>query len=655
MKYTFGRIAAYTVLYLCVIFGIFVLQFTKGQTFSLTAGAMTVTGRQERTESGETVPLLPIHIVSNGLDIYISEQNPAYAIYAERKTVPLEILSYEKNENGFSIHCSDQVIISFFSEIRGDINSLRIEATAPEAIEKVLLPWKITQNAAIERAGEKIFVRSGKKQYAFTGSFGFDAAIPDAVGQEEIPHLVLGKMQPVAYYKTYLPFEGVDIHSIPAMEQASPEQYAKAIDAFTSAVLNVGKKALAAQKITEAVLTSYLAEMGRRDMFSQALKEAPATTLPRELRTYRTNPFYNNLQTTHAGLTTADAQQRDLYTSLIAAEKPEIFEHEGIIPFLTDRGRKRSAEEFFQLVEKTDAAALTVRQAAGLLSVWLDCMRYYPEYIKLFEDFLPVCEKKLTDALLLIDEGLYVSDDGSYIGTADSITVAHILMRYGAVRDSAWQSVARMLITSLLRYSGETAGLPTGFTVSGEKTTQLGLIADDSRILDTGTLYPLVMADNNWYPHAQSLALQSEPGVWAWTCAQDIEVLENTAKTLTLRIRFPVGASHYVTLHGIRPFYRIELYGIPFRSDARFEMYNSSGYTYNASAKVLYLKMRHKNEYETIKLSLGKAPQEKPVKVSAPETVAPAATTPAVSDMGTPETAPAASSSSEEAQEEDSE
>ena len=69
MKHIVGRVIAYTVLYCSVIFGIFVLQFTKGQTFSLTLGSMAVTGRQERTEAGETLPLLPLHVVSNGLDL----------------------------------------------------------------------------------------------------------------------------------------------------------------------------------------------------------------------------------------------------------------------------------------------------------------------------------------------------------------------------------------------------------------------------------------------------------------------------------------------------------------------------------------------------------------------------------------------------------
>ena len=228
----------------------------------------------------------------------------------------------------------------------------------------------------------------------------------------------------------------------------------------------------------------------------------------------------------------------------------------------------------------------------------------------MFEDLLPLCEKKITESLLLINEGLYLSNNGTYIDSAASLTSAQILMRYGAVQSSVWQSVARMLITSLLRYSGESAGLPIGFTITGSKSTQLEITADDSGMLDAGTLYPLLKPDNSWYPHAQSLALQAEAGIWAWTCAQSIEVLENTSKTLVLRIRFPEGQSHYLTLHGIRSFYRIEMYGIPFRSDARFEMYNSSGYAYNAGSKILYLKMRHKSEYETIRLSLGSAPQE---------------------------------------------
>mgnify|MGYP000951006081 FL=1 len=632
MKHIVGRIIVYTALYCSVIFGIFVLQFTKGQTFSLTLGSMAVTGRQERTESGETVPLLPLHVVSNGLDLYISEQNPVYAVDESDQRSPLRILAYQfyETEDRFSVHCSDDVVISFYSEKRGEIDSLMVEAALPDGIKRVLLPWKITQNAGVERADGKIFVRSGKKQYTFTGSFGFNTDDGNAAGQSEVPHLVLAKTQPIAYYKTYLPLEELDITTIPTMPLASAESYTAAINTFSAAVLHAGTQALSAKRITEKTLTAYIAEMGQRGRFAGALENAPAQTLTRNVRTYLSNPFYGNIQETHAGLAADDTRKRERYAALLAEDSLEIFEYDDLIPFLTDRGARRSIEDLFRLIGKLDASQFNARQAAGLLAVWLDCTHYYPERKALFENLLPLCEKKITESLLLIDEGLYLSNDGTYIDSAVVLASAQILMRYGAVQSPVWQSVAQMLLTSLLRYSGESAVLPIGFTVTGSKSAQLVITADDSAMLDAGTLYPLLKPDNSWYPHAQSLALQAEAGIWAWTCAQSIEVLENTSRTLVLRVRFPEGQSHYLTLHGIRPFYRIEMYGIPFRSDARFEMYNSSGYAYNANSRILYVKMRHRSEYETIRLSLGTAPQ---ASASAqPEQAGAASNTNAVAD-----------------------
>lgn len=644
MKHIFGRMAAYTLLYCGIILGIFILQFTKGQTFSVSLGAMSITGREERTESGAVVPLLPLHIVSNGLDIYISEQNPVYAADADGQMVPLQVLAYQRQETGglFAVECSGGVVLSFFSEGKGEVETLKIEASFPQDITKVLLPWRITQNAGIERTDNKIFVRSGKKQYSFIGSFGFNTE--EAAAQSDIPHLVLSKAQPVAYYKTYLPLQELDINTIPSMAQASAEAYTEALHTFAAAVINTENQALSAKKATESGLTAYIAAMGQLGNFAEAIEKAPAQTLARAQRSYLSNPFYGNIQGTHAGLAADDAKKRDLYANLIAAQSNELFEHESLIPFLADRGSQRMIDGLFQFIEKLDAKTLNVRQAAGLLSIWLDCTHYYPNRKPLFEELLPLCEEKIATSLLLIDDGLYISNDETYIDTAAGFAAAQILLRYGSVQSAVWQAVGRILVTSLLHYSGDSAGLPVGFTVTGSKTTQLGLIADDSSILDAGALYPLIMPYNSWYPHAQSLALQAEPGLWAWTCAQNIEVLENTEKTLLLRIRFPEGQSHYLTLHGIRPFYRIELYGIPFRSDSRFEMYNSSGYAYNPNSKILYLKMRHKTEYETVRLSFGSQPQPKTA-----QPVQPAAATDQTAADGTAASSSAAAPESSQA------
>ena len=82
----------------------------------------------------------------------------------------------------------------------------------------------------------------------------------------------------------------------------------------------------------------------------------------------------------------------------------------------------------------------------------------------------------------------------------------------------------------------------------------------------------------------------------------DQEHSKDEEETITLETKFPQGATHYMILNNIEPFKSIEIYGMKFRTDPRFETYNSSGYVYNARTKTLFLKYRHKSETEIVKL-----------------------------------------------------
>ena len=51
---------------------------------------------------------------------------------------------------------------------------------------------------------------------------------------------------------------------------------------------------------------------------------------------------------------------------------------------------------------------------------------------------------------------------------------------------------------------------------------------------------------------------------------------------------------------GLHAFDKIQMYGLNYRSDKQFELYNSPGYIYDFESKTLYLKMRHKSEIEKV-------------------------------------------------------
>ena len=55
-----------------------------------------------------------------------------------------------------------------------------------------------------------------------------------------------------------------------------------------------------------------------------------------------------------------------------------------------------------------------------------------------------------------------------------------------------------------------------------------------------------------------------------------------------------------------------------FRTDPRFETYNSSGYVYKADSQSLLLKSRHKTQIEKIRMSYIPVPKAAPAPTPAP-------------------------------------
>jgi hypothetical protein len=71
---------------------------------------------------------------------------------------------------------------------------------------------------------------------------------------------------------------------------------------------------------------------------------------------------------------------------------------------------------------------------------------------------------------------------------------------------------------------------------------------------------------------------------------------------LDIAVSFPAGETHYMIIRGVRPFVKIQLYNMDFRTDPQFERYDSSGWSYNAQEQTLLLKMKHRTTVEHIRI-----------------------------------------------------
>ena len=590
MKHKSSRMIALTISYILIIFGIFVIQFTIGKTFYYTIGAMTVSGRDEVDETGNRTPLLPLHIVSNGLDFYITDQTPLTAKTSNNEDITLKVLEYKKNEDSFSVVCSNGVLIDFNSYLSETIATVRISVSMPSEIETVYFPWKLTQSARLERQDGQIFLRYGKDRFIFRGGHGFG----NSDDTSELPHLILSSSKKTAIYETYVQSESLDFDSIFRLPIATEEEYNKTKQLFRENALEYFSNVISSRNYNEELLTAYIAEKTFNGEYAKALVYAPASLLPKEKRTYISTTFYGNLAQNDKSLAAYHKKKLSGIELGIARAETSVFDRVSLIPFLINNSRVNLISALEKMASNAKQEDLNSFLAAGLLEAAMDYAFYFPNKQNIFMENSEKYENVLKDSLISIDNGLYISSDKKTIDTEKTLQAASILIRYGNSypdKDS-WKAVGQALYSSIFSLGGNSSSLPASFDIQGDKAKKLGLMANDALILHAEKLYPAAIKDNPHYPHEESLALKAEPGIWAWTSAHDINVLKNDAKIFSFRISAKTGDTHYMIIRGIRPFYRIQVYGIDFRSDPRFEIYNSSGYVYDERTRTLLLKIK---------------------------------------------------------------
>lgn len=319
-----------------------------------------------------------------------------------------------------------------------------------------------------------------------------------------------------------------------------------------------------------------------------------------------------------------------------------VFEYPSLIPYLVDRGSSLLIKDVARLAETVDPAAITARQAAGILEAMTDFSVYVPDQSNPLVALADTCERKLKESLVLAGDRLYVSDDGKSVDALSSLRVASILIAYSKTSSARadWNDAGNLLATTILSLADEDGAIPSLLSVSAAegqagKTVE---VAKDAKSVEPSASYPLVVTHNTWYPHELSLAREIGAGTWVWTSAESVKVSKESDGGLRITTKFPQGETHYMVLRGVKPFYRITIYGMDFRTDPRFESYNSSGYRYNEETNTLFLKMRHKAEYEDIVMYPGKDP-DAPASASPAASAESSAAASAASGTGNPTTA----------------
>jgi hypothetical protein len=602
MKHTGIKIITQIILSILAIIGLFILQFKSGKTFSLNLGAISVAGRYD-TVGSKTVPILPVQVVANGISFFVSERDSITAdeiADGKKITTRLEVLQYSNTEKSFTVHCSQDVSITFAYDKFGDIEVLNITAQMPETVSEVSVPWKIAANAKFEIKNKKSLIFYNKKHFQFEGNFGFnEMGIIDT--NIEQPRLVLEREKTAsAKYISYVESREFSIESVASMTGCSEEEYNTAKENFANLSLSVLREQINRKTYNEQTIATYIAEMARRNMYLNALKTAPENSLSKNARTELTMPFYGNTINMFASVLQEENAQRNKLSKLISERSVSVFETPNLIAYLVDRNSSVLISDLPAILNGSDLSKITLTQAIGIVECFSDYAEYFPKQENFFEKSLETCFRKIKDSFTVIDNNLYVvqtNDKQSFIDTLLSIRLSKILMRVTA---TSWKPVAYKVFTSVYSLIGADGSLAQTYNVVSNGKS-VGLVVDDSEILNAAKLYPYIIT-NNWYPSAKSFHT-AEHGMWVYGSAQNISVIDHHTGYVRFAVEGVRDGAEYMVIRNVKRLKTIIIYGLEYRSDNRFETYNSSGYVYNEATATLYLKLKHKQDIEEITLT----------------------------------------------------
>lgn len=600
------RILLLIALYVCIIFGIFAVQFTKGTLFSRTIGDLVVTAAQASDDAGSAIPVLPVHASAYGVSFFLDESTSVLAYTSGNTPEELHVTEISSSGDTFVLSFSNDAEISIVPERRGDIHALKIQGVIPRGYRTLSIPFKLARSARIESGSPVPIIRTGKEQFSFSGnSFSYDR-------NDKVHRLEIDTSSPIVYYQTWLPAKGFDIKSLANNPGAGDSQFRLSRDRFASSALPLLRAALSSGSLNEKTVTAYLSEMGRIGMYQTALDAVPAHFKHSSVRTYLSCPFLNTLERSWPSMVALDREQRSILSRQFTENNPKAFEFPRLVPFLIDRGSTVFLDDIVRVASAIDLSQLSPLQAAGLMEIMKDMEVYSPDKAATLLLMAETCERVIQESLVSFQDKLYIASADGVADTASTLRIAAILRRYGARggADERWRQAGNLLFTTLFSHSLDGALIPASFTASAANGSVSGPVSPAEKMMTVEDLYPLVMNESSWYPHSLSLARESGPGVWAWTVARSVAFSETPDGGVKYTVQFLQGKSHYMVLNGIEPFSRIQLYGMDFRTDPRFETYNSSGYRYDAATKTLYLKMRHRSEFEDVVIYRGEPVQD---------------------------------------------
>ncbi len=573
IKHPLHKFLGLTVLYIVIIFGIFLLQFRSDSSISNTFGALRLQLTESQNSQQEKHLKNRFQISFRGLVVSADETNPIKMQKADGTETDGVLSGWNKNSDlSCTLVFNEDVSLEFIVSDDSQDASLLIQAFLPEQIESLSIPYKPAGGHLVTEQTERHTIISSK-------SLQFEAEAAE-VGPDR---LLLTRKNSMAKYSLFDPAKMFEFGSVHGIASATKESYEGTLKQFKGDLIRLFNPATA-ESLPEQTVVAYVAAMAEEGKYAEAIRQIPSAVKTSSRRSFLSAPYFNTLVSMNRSLVMFMENRRGMLDNAMAQNSLDIFTLSDL-PELLCITDKETATKIVSMPATLPSFEPSPIQAAGIIHAYTKLDGLNKGLASHIMPVLGICLDTIALACTLEENTISLAKDDSPLSVMDAAVIGTTLIKYGH-------------LTNNNDYSA------TGYLIINSYFNGNSSISENLRA--TAELYPVLVPDNTFYPHIEIVATAEDSGtgkpVWAWTSAKSIGYNRSSDNNLTLSIDFPQGDTQYIIINGIEPFRRIDIYDMAFRTDPRFETYNSSGYVYNGETKTFFLKSLHRSTVEKVKL-----------------------------------------------------
>jgi hypothetical protein len=611
----FARFFGFLGLYLLIFLVVASVQFPKRDGFSLRISHFTAEGRYRAPEEGEELPRAgsspvegEVRVAYGGLEFIMGGDSSGgegsfRLLDTEGEGLGLSAEYMAPEEQGLRFYLSGGAQILFVSPADG--SELRITGDFDEeAFSGLELPYRLLRSSWIPEGGQ-FRISAGGREYQFRGPGAGDRTL--VLPRGGLP-VVYGLADKSREWKAedYILAGGAAEAYREALDQWAGQNYA-----LWGRLIPSGNE--------EDMVTAYEGEALRRGAYRNALNVVPGNFLSSPGRNYEASVYLGGISSAYRSLRGAEGENLARITEILERGSPAFFLESHVIEFLDIRGRENLIDQGIGLIQDANPAFLAPEHIPGLLEIRVELGRCRPQVFGAANPS-PFLEVLTAQAELILSEclrrlppmehypiGLVLAVREGRADLAWNLRLGKALADWGEFTGrETWAAIGRSIVLSVLSLEDREGQVIS--VLSLEETPSAGGAqgAETPARISAARLYRL-LGLGDYSPRARALS-PSFPGLWAWTASPEIRVTRE-GQVLDIALSFPAGESHYLFIRGIEPFYRLQFYGMDWRTDPNFERYDSSGWAYYSEDRTLVLKVKHRAEIEHIRLYTGSPPE----------------------------------------------